>query len=39
VTVTKIFARENAAGKLWLYPGESKRAYSSTERVQIGNGW
>jgi hypothetical protein len=34
-----IIARENANGKLWLYPSESKRAYSNTERVQIGNGW
>ncbi|WP_212997499.1 FG-GAP repeat domain-containing protein [Winogradskya consettensis] len=27
------------AGRLWLYPGESKRGYSSAARVQIGNGW
>lgn len=34
-----IVARENATGNLWLYPGESKRGYSSAARVQIGNGW
>jgi uncharacterized protein YktB (UPF0637 family) len=34
-----IVARENASGNLWLYPGESKRGYSSAQRVQIGNGW
>ncbi|WP_305785315.1 FG-GAP repeat domain-containing protein [Symbioplanes lichenis] len=26
-------------GDLWLYPGESKRGYSTQPRVQIGNGW
>ncbi|NBE99296.1 VCBS repeat-containing protein [Nonomuraea sp. KC401] len=26
-------------GLLWLYPGESKRGYSSQQRVQIGHGW
>ncbi|WP_082219646.1 VCBS repeat-containing protein [Massilia sp. NR 4-1] len=34
-----IVVRENASGNLWLYPGESKRGYSSAPRVQIGNGW
>ena len=34
-----IVARENATGHLWLYPSESKRRYSSAQRVQIGNGW
>jgi FG-GAP-like repeat len=33
-----IVARENATGDLWLYPGESKRGYSSVQRVKIGNG-
>jgi hypothetical protein len=30
---------EDSGGILWLYPGESKRGYSQTPRVQIGNGW
>ncbi len=30
---------EDAGGRLWLYPGESKRGYSSQQPVQIGNGW
>lgn len=34
-----ILTRENATGDLWLYPGESKRGYSSAQRIQIGNGW
>ena len=34
-----IIVRENASGLLWLYPGQSTRGYSSTPRVQIGNGW
>ena len=29
----------DTAGLLWLYPGESTRAYSRQPRVQIGNGW
>lgn len=29
----------DTAGDLWLYPGESKRGYSATDRVRIGNGW
>ncbi|MBO9560319.1 MAG: VCBS repeat-containing protein [Caulobacter sp.] len=29
----------NAAGDLMLYPGESKRAYSQTQPIKIGNGW
>ena len=33
-----IIARDSS-GRLWLYPGESKRSYSSQPRVQIGNGW
>ena len=34
-----LIARQDATGDLWLYPGESRRAYSSTQRVKIGNGW
>ena len=34
-----IVVRQNATGDLWLYPGESTRAYSSQQRVKIGNGW
>jgi hypothetical protein len=34
-----IVARDDATGLLWLYPGQSVRGYSSTGRVQIGNGW
>lgn len=26
-------------GNLWIYPGESKRAMSTTPRALIGNGW
>ncbi|MFI6483645.1 FG-GAP repeat domain-containing protein [Nonomuraea sp. NPDC050663] len=33
-----IVARD-AGGLLWLYPGESTRAYSTQGRYQIGNGW
>ncbi|GIE25255.1 hypothetical protein Ahu01nite_083570 [Winogradskya humida] len=33
-----IVARDTS-GRLWLYPGQSKRGYSSAARVQIGNGW
>lgn len=34
-----IIARHDASGDLFLYPGESTRAYSTHQRVQIGNGW
>jgi hypothetical protein len=34
-----IVVRQNSNGDLWLYPGESTRAYSSQQRVKIGNGW
>ncbi|GLW98481.1 VCBS repeat-containing protein [Microtetraspora sp. NBRC 16547] len=34
-----ILAVDGQTGLLWLYPGESKRGYSSQPRVQIGNGW
>ena len=34
-----ILARNDATSDLWLYPGESKRAYSAQQRVKIGNGW
>jgi hypothetical protein len=34
-----IVGRDNYTGNLWLYPGQSKRGYSSLPRVQIGNGW
>jgi hypothetical protein len=34
-----IIAAANTTGDLWLYPGESKRAYSGQQRVKIGNGW
>ncbi|MBA2890178.1 FG-GAP repeat domain-containing protein [Nonomuraea soli] len=33
-----IVARD-AHGRLWLYPGESTRTYSTQGRYQIGNGW
>ena len=33
-----IIARD-AAGLLWLYPGDSSRGYSQYQRVKIGNGW
>src|SRR5436190_601175 len=29
----------NPAGDLMLYPGESRRGYSQTQPVKIGNGW
>ncbi|WP_433204528.1 FG-GAP repeat domain-containing protein [Dactylosporangium sp. CS-047395] len=34
-----LVTREDATGVLWLYPGQSKRGYSTAGRVQIGNGW
>ncbi len=34
-----LIARQDATGDLWLYPGESRRGYTSTPRVKIGNGW
>jgi hypothetical protein len=34
-----IVTRDNATGDLWLYPGQSRRGYSSIQRVKIGNGW
>lgn len=34
-----IVTRQDATGGLWLYPGESRRGYSYTQRVQIGSGW
>jgi len=34
-----IVTREDATGKLYLYPGQSVRGYSSATRVEIGNGW
>ncbi|MHC5599505.1 MAG: FG-GAP repeat domain-containing protein [Nostoc sp.] len=34
-----IVARDNATGKLWLYPGDRTRYYSTQARVEIGNGW
>jgi hypothetical protein len=34
-----VVARQDANGDLWLYPGQSVRGYSSTQRVKIGNGW
>ena len=34
-----LVTRQDATGDLWLYPGESRRGYSSTQRVRIGNGW
>jgi hypothetical protein len=34
-----IVARDNGTGKLWLYPGQSTRGYSSLGRFEIGNGW
>ncbi|GAA2343423.1 VCBS repeat-containing protein [Dactylosporangium salmoneum] len=34
-----IVARNDATGDLWLYPGQSVRAYSSIPRVKIGSGW
>ncbi|GAA3452795.1 hypothetical protein GCM10018962_46280 [Dactylosporangium matsuzakiense] len=34
-----IVVRDNAGGDLWLYPGQSKRGYSTVPRVKIGNGW
>jgi hypothetical protein len=29
----------NTAGDLMLYPGESRRGYSQTQPIKIGNGW
>src|SRR5690242_19075351 len=29
----------NPAGDLMLYPGESRRGYSQTQPIKIGNGW
>ncbi|MFI7470590.1 FG-GAP repeat domain-containing protein [Nonomuraea sp. NPDC049646] len=34
-----ILAIQRSTGLLWLYPGESKRGYSSQQPVVIGNGW
>jgi hypothetical protein len=34
-----IITRQNATGDLWLYPGESRRGPTTTQRVQIGIGW
>jgi hypothetical protein len=34
-----LVTRQDATGDLWLYPGQSVRGYSSTQRVKIGNGW
>ncbi|MFI7542878.1 FG-GAP repeat domain-containing protein, partial [Actinoplanes sp. NPDC049599] len=34
-----IVARDNGTGRLWLYPGQSTRGYSSLGRFEIGNGW
>ena len=34
-----IIGRDDRTGLLWLYPGQSTRGYSSTPRIQIGNGW
>jgi hypothetical protein len=34
-----IVARDNGTGRLWLYPGQSKRGYSALGRYEIGNGW
>ncbi|MGW5259965.1 FG-GAP repeat domain-containing protein [Microbispora sp. NPDC004025] len=34
-----LIAIDSSTGYLWLYPGESKRGYSSQQRVRIGNGW
>ncbi|MEU1286931.1 VCBS repeat-containing protein, partial [Kitasatospora sp. NPDC005856] len=34
-----VIARDNDSGKLWLYPGDGSRGYSSFQRVEIGNGW
>lgn len=34
-----LITRQDATGDLWLYPGESRRGYSVTQRVRIGNGW
>ena len=33
-----VVARDGT-GLLWLYPGQSRRGYSSAARVQVGNGW
>jgi hypothetical protein len=34
-----LIVREDNTGLMWLYPGQSKRGYSTANRVQIGNGW
>jgi hypothetical protein len=34
-----IVTRHDRSGDLFLYPGESRRGYTTTPRVQIGNGW
>ena len=34
-----IVARHDSSGDLWLYPGESRRGYTSRAPVRIGNGW
>jgi hypothetical protein len=34
-----IITRNDASGELYLYPGESKREMSTTDRVKIGDGW
>jgi len=34
-----IVARDNGTGRLWLYPGQSRRGYSDLGRFEIGNGW
>jgi hypothetical protein len=34
-----IITRHDATGNLWIYPGESRRGTTTTQRVQIGNGW
>ncbi|GAA1616527.1 FG-GAP-like repeat-containing protein [Catellatospora bangladeshensis] len=34
-----LIARNDTTGDLWLYPGESRRGYSTATPVRIGNGW
>lgn len=34
-----IIVRNDANGRLWLYPGQSTRRYSDQARAEIGNGW
>ncbi|MFI7542879.1 FG-GAP repeat domain-containing protein, partial [Actinoplanes sp. NPDC049599] len=36
---SKDIVARDGAGKLWLYPGQSTRGYSSLGRFEIGNGW